>query len=381
MTVKILQGHCLDVLKTMPDESVHCCVTSPPYFGLRDYQVEGQIGLESTPEEYIGKLVEVFREVKRVLRKDGTLWCTIGDSFTSGNRTHRRDPDSKNLAALQTFDRLRTPNGLKPKDLIGIPWLLAFALRADGWYLRCDIVWEKPNCLPESVKDRPTKSHEYILLLSKSEHYYYDADAIKEPHGYNRWSSRRNQDAAVLDACYDGQAGKSSMLRTGQINPFPEGGRNKRSVWTVNTQPYPESHFAVFPEKLIAPCILAGCPARACAKCGAPYHTVFDRTVEPPPDRQNNNPFAHDPLTTHGEGASTLRNVVKTAAAGEIPTCNCNAGTVPGTVLDPFGGSGTTGKVAEDLGRNSIIIELKPEYVEMIERRTAQMGMFAMEAI
>jgi site-specific DNA-methyltransferase (adenine-specific)/site-specific DNA-methyltransferase (cytosine-N4-specific) len=217
---KILIGDSRPVLARFPDKSFQCCVTSPPYWGLRDYGIEGQIGAEMSLDGYIENLVSVFREIRRVLADDGTLWLNIGDSYTSGNRTWR-DTDKKNPARAMSY-RAPTPDGLKPKDLIGVPWRLAFALQADGWYLRSDIVWYKPNCQPESVKDRPTQSHEYIFLLSKSESYYYDHEAIKEP----------TQD-------------KSGM-------------RNRRTVWAVNTEPFKAAHFAVFPPNLVKPCILAG---------------------------------------------------------------------------------------------------------------------------
>jgi len=210
----ILEGDAIFALQSIPSESIQCCVTSPPYWGLRDYGVNGQIGLEETLQQFINRLVSVFSEIKRVLRPDGTLWLNIGDSYTSGGRSWRA-PDKKNPVRAMSV-RPDTPEGLKPKDLIGVPWRLAFALQADGWYLRSDIIWEKPNCMPESVKDRPTKAHEYIFLFSKSEKYYYDYQSI----------------------C--------------------ENGRNKRSVWSVNTQPFPEAHFATFPPKLIEPCIIAG---------------------------------------------------------------------------------------------------------------------------
>ncbi|WP_216818541.1 DNA-methyltransferase [Solirubrum puertoriconensis] len=197
-----------------------CCVTSPPYWGLRDYGVEEQIGAESEIDAYIDRLVRVFRAVRQSLKDDGTLWLNIGDSYTSGGRTWRQS-DKKNPARAMTY-RPQTPEGLKPKDLIGVPWRLAFALQKDGWYLRSDIIWYKPNCQPESVKDRPTQSHEYIFLFSKSEKYHYDFEAIKEPT----------------------KDGKQK--------------RNSRSVWSVNTEPYKEAHFAVFPPSLVKPCILAG---------------------------------------------------------------------------------------------------------------------------
>lgn len=215
----ILLGDCRELLKKIDDEQFQCCVTSPPYWGLRDYGVEGQIGAEMEIDDYINNLVILFREVKRTLRNDGVLWLNIGDSYTSGNRKWRQ-ADEKNPARAMSY-RPPTPEGLKPKDLIGVPWKLAFALQNDGWYLRSDIIWYKPNCQPESVKDRPTQSHEYLFLLTKSKKYYYDYQSIREPS-------------------VDGKL------------------RNKRSVWAVNTEPYKGAHFATFPYHLIEPCILAG---------------------------------------------------------------------------------------------------------------------------
>lgn len=228
----IINGNSLDVLKTIDSESVNCVVTSPPYYGLRDYGVDGQIGLEETPKEYIERLVEVFHEVKRVLRDDGTLWINIGDTFSSYSLCNM---------------------GLKPKDLIGIPWMLAFALRADGWYLRQDIIWHKPNPMPESVTDRCTKSHEYIFLLSKSKKYYFDHEAIKEDAVY-----KQDPRAGYGRLHYRGK--REGAKGTGQENFVAiKDKRNKRDVWRVNVKPFKEAHFATFPEALIEPCILAGC--------------------------------------------------------------------------------------------------------------------------
>ena len=248
----IIQGDALTRLKELPSESVDCCITSPPYFGLRDYGVEGQIGLEESPEAYVSKLVEVFREVRRVLKKEGTLWLNIGDSYASNWPCNRRNvigtgslPNGKREARPP-----RMGDGLKDKDLIGIPWMVAFALRADGWYLRSDIIWHKPNCMPESCRDRPTKSHEYIFLLSKSQKYYYDSDSIKEPAITTENRSGKGK--------YDGDGSMKARALTGS-DPNPLG-RNKRTVWTVATKPFAEAHFATFPEKLIEPCIKAGCP-------------------------------------------------------------------------------------------------------------------------
>ena len=217
---RLLVGDALGTLRTVPEATYQCCVTSPPYWGLRDYGVPHQIGAEPTLGEYLAHLVEVFREVRRTLRPTGTLWLNIGDSYTSGGRTWR-DADKKNPARGMTY-RAATPDGLKPKDLIGVPWRLAFALQDDGWYLRSDIIWHKPNGQPESVKDRPTRSHEYLFLLSKSERYLYDHEAIREP--------------------------SSSQ----------EAPKNRRTVWSINTEPTANAHFATFPRRLVEPCLLAG---------------------------------------------------------------------------------------------------------------------------
>lgn len=225
----VIQGDSRIELANVVDNTFQCCVTSPPYWGLRDYDTENQIGAEDCLEDYVNNLVLVFREVRRVLTDDGTLWLNIGDSYTSGNRTWR-DSDKKNQARGMDY-RPPTPNGLKPKDLIGVPWRIAFALQSDGWYLRSDIIWHKPNCQPESVKDRPTRSHEYIFLFSKSEHYYYNNEAIKEPTQTH---------------------GKTKNKRTVWAVDTLE------TVWNVNTEPFKGAHFAVFPRTLIRPCILAG---------------------------------------------------------------------------------------------------------------------------
>lgn len=332
----ILQGDALEQLKTLKSKSVNMCVTSPPYYGLRDYGVDGQIGLEDTPEQYIARLVDVFREVRRVLRDDGTLWLNIGDSY---NGSQKGSGGTGKMSAKQNSNKganyavggqpLKMDiKGLKHKDLIGIPWMLAFALRADGWYLRQDIIWAKPNPMPESVTDRCTKSHEYIFLLSKSAKYYYDAEAIQEKaaiadikntafggkkYGDNPDEQDHRKSGNIYNPKRNGLADKVLTVQGKEIKR--ELGiadenytvRNKRDVWTVSTKPFKEAHFATFPPKLIEPCILAGCP----------------------------------------EG---------------------------GVVLDPFFGSGTTGEVATRLMRKWIGIELNPKYIEIAKSRTAQMG-------
>lgn len=254
---KIYNENCLTGLKNLPDNSIDCCVTSPPYFGLRDYGTDEQIGLEETPELFVSKLVEVFTEVKRVLKDEGTLWLNLGDSYASQGggqveQTVRNSNDYVNAGQSKGKSR-KAPTGVKPKDLIGIPWMVAFALRSSGWYLRQDIIWSKPNPMPESVTDRCTKSHEYIFLLSKSTKYYYDAEAIKKEMECSEHDKRSRK----------GKKRFPTKLVNGIRGDNPERVyefANKRSVWTVNTRPYSEAHFATFPERLIIDCIKAGCP-------------------------------------------------------------------------------------------------------------------------
>jgi site-specific DNA-methyltransferase (adenine-specific) len=248
----LFTGDCLEVLRSLPSESVHCCVTSPPFWGLRDYGAEGQYGLESTPAEYVAKMVAVFREVRRVLRDDGTLWLNLGDSYGRGERVNnpsdrlRGQTGNTGQTGVVISDGYGAGAVMANKQLVGIPWRVAFALQADGWYLRQDIIWHKPNPMPESVTDRCTKAHEYIFLLSKNERYYFDAEAIKEKAAYagemrGGSTNRYEQNESGMDC---------KVYNT----------RNKRSVWTVNTAPFKGAHFATYPPKLIEPCILAGCP-------------------------------------------------------------------------------------------------------------------------
>ena len=297
MKCNITIGDCREVLAAMPEKSVQCCVTSPPYFGLRDYGNDDQIGLEQTPEAFVAELVKVFQAVKRVLKDDGTLWLNLGDSY-NGSGGAGGDYNKGGLKEGQPKFRGNKIRDLKPKDLIGIPWRVAFALQADGWYLRQDIIWSKPNPMPESVTDRCTKAHEYIFLLSKKPKYFYDAEAVREenadPNRTNYVCGSRSN-GENKDRNDNDMAERSAM--------FVANGRNKRSVWEVTTKPYSGAHFATFPPDLIKPCILAG------------------------------------------------------TKAGD-------------TVLDPFGGSGTTGMVALELGRSAELIELNPEYAEIAEERT-----------
>jgi len=354
MTIKILQGNCLDKLKDLPEQSVNTCITSPPYWGLRDYgtaEWEGgdpncdhvanpnatkkmgnkefnenrpsrentktkgyyekqcpkcgavrkdkQLGMEDTPEEFVENLVEVFREVKRVLRDDGTVWLNLGDSYSSGGRTTTTNQTLRGDKDYGVTSP-KPSKGIKPKDLIGIPWRVAFALQADGWYLRQDIIWRKPNPMPESVKDRCTKAHEYIFLLSKQSKYYFDNEAIKEDAKFPQGPNSSNK---IRKGVGDPKMQTRGGLHKIGANPK----KNKRSVWTVTTKPFKGAHFATFPMDLIEPCVLAGCPKG-------------------------------------------------------------------GTVLDPFGGSGTTGIVANNHNRNAILIELNEDYINLANKRIEKQG-------
>ncbi len=251
--VKLYRGDVLDGLRHLADESVQTVVTSPPYWGLRDYGVEGQLGLEPTPEEYVDRMVEIFAEVRRVLKADGTLWLNMGDSYANDYKWGGAT-GGKHASALHgsQIGRAKRRTGLKPKDLVGIPWRVAFALQADGWYLRQDIIWHKPNPMPESVRDRCTKAHEYIFLLSKASHYHFDSSAMHEPDSGT--DHRRNETPEIER----GQPGVSPHRGLRKETGRNGAGRNKRSVWTVPTRPYPGAHFATFPKKLIEPCIKAG---------------------------------------------------------------------------------------------------------------------------
>jgi len=250
----ILQGDCIKMLANVPEKSVQTCVTSPPYFGLRDYGVEGQIGLEETPEAYVQRLVEVFRSVKRVLRDDGTIWLNLGDSYSAQRwSSGGGQPMNKNRDTHRSGNHAKN-SGLPDKNLLGIPWRVAFALQADGWYLRQDIIWHKPNPMPESVTDRCTKAHEYIFLLSKSPTYYYDNDAIREPYVNVEKEATSRKITGFRDDFLGGHSSKGK----GRESFYKNGGRNRRSVWTVTTKPYKGAHFATFPPDLITPCILAG---------------------------------------------------------------------------------------------------------------------------
>jgi DNA modification methylase len=372
MSVRIIVGDCRDTLRTLPDASVHCCVTSPPYFGLRDYGHDGQMGLEPTPDEFVAALVEVFREVRRVLRDDGTVWLNLGDSYAAnGLRSDTRggfndryfgtdNGGGKQAETIGHVPPAVVPSGLKPKDLIGIPWRVAFALQADGWWLRQDIIWHKPNPMPESVTDRCTKAHEYIFLLSKSARYYYDAAAIAEEADV-----ANNRESAGIRRTAPGSTdhgGPASGVRDYAT-------RNRRSVWTVATKPFSDAHFATFPPDLIEPCVKAGTSEHGCCQeCGAPWERVVERTTATPGQRPGYTAGA-GAMRNDGERAGSFVDHTATTI-GWQPTCECPSHEpVPCTVLDPFGGAGTTGLVADRLGRNAILCELNPEYAAMAEAR------------
>lgn len=351
----ILNGDVIACLRSLPDACVQCVVTSPPYWGLRDYGVEGQIGLEPTPEEYVEKMVEVFREVRRVLRDDGTLWLNLGDSYASAWACGRRNVVGN--GSMENGKRDSRPNrvsgDIKEKDMVGIPWRVAFALQADGWYLRSDIIWSKPNPMPESVTDRPTKSHEYVFLLTKRARYFYDADAVREAHVSVDQSPRKSGVGNGLNRT-DRGVGREFFG-----NPA---GRNRRTVWEIPTQPTPEAHFATFPEALVEPCIKAGTSERgACPKCGAPWR----RSIL----SQSSGSGDHRAVPGQNKPFTIPRGEYLRSTIGWEPTCTCGGDPVPCIVLDPFGGSGTVAKVARDLGRSSILIEINPEYVQIAKKR------------
>jgi DNA modification methylase len=372
----------------IPDNSVDCVVTSPPYWGLRDYGLGDQgIGLEPTPEEYCTSMVAVFRDIRRVLKPTGTVWMNLGDSYSGGGSGQNfMESASRNVSVGTTkkqggfghIKTLRNPSsiGLKPKDLVGIPWRVAFALQADGWYLRSEIIWSKPNPMPESVTDRPTKAHEYIFLLTKSPKYYYDADAIREPV----LQSSLDREAKGFTAAFKGRhtmPGEHRSHSDTHNNFSNPKGRNKRSVWEITTQPYPEAHFATYPEKLVEPCILAGTSEKGvCAECGKPWEREVELTEEyaallasgkawqtTSPLRTSTNNIKRPPKQ-HPQNVPPKHNTI-----GWQPTCECNAGVIPGTVLDPFAGSATTLAVAQRLGRKGIGIELNSEYIELAVNR------------
>jgi DNA modification methylase len=367
---------CGDVLERMEDiasESIQCCVTSPPYFGLRNYGADGQIGLEPSPEAYVAKMVEVFRGVRRVLRKDGTLWLNLGDSYagstmTGGNNGINASGGKSGYKQKRQFDKPRDFSGLRPKNLIGIPWRVAFALQADGWILRQDIIWHKPSPMPSSVTDRCTTAHEYIFLLAKSERYSYDAEAVKEAFADERMGSPGGGTRNYAPG--DRNDGTDSRILQWNSDGAIKG-RNRRSVWKVSTKPYKGAHFATFPPDLIEPCILAGTSAEGCcSNCRAPLIRQTSKTK-----LKRSRPNAYTKRThEEGTGNACANDVAGVAVEtlGWAPSCDCAAEVMPCTVLDPFAGSGTTLQVARHHGRNGVGIELNPDYIELAKARIMQ---------
>lgn len=461
-------GDCRETMRKMPGASVQCVVTSPPYLGLRHYKIPpsvwggdsacehdwddgankyeghrgkrgqvaqtkwqkqdthpnnakmdvkeatctkcgawlGCLGLEPSPKQYVEHLVEVFREIRRVLRPDGVAWLNLGDSFAASGGSHAgRDDNQVGVGAKAAHEagqadagRRIPPTGCKPKDLIGVPWMVAFALRDDGWYLRSEIIWAKANCLPESVTDRVTRSHEQIFMLTKEPRYYYDRHAILEPFADSSLQrvtqpNFENQTGGPKDygATGEGSANRSirRSLENVRDNILGGGGRNKRSVWTIPSEPTPEAHFATFPSKLVEPCILASTSERgACPKCGAPLERIVDRD-DTVPQTERRRKLAQSAVarnvvsggiskSTLGAGTGGDVPATKNTTIGWQPTCECGpVSTVPCVVLDPFMGSGTTGKVAQDLGRDWIGGDMNPDYAKIAAKRTAQAGLLA----
>lgn len=365
----------------LADGCVQCVVTSPPYWGLRDYDVPGQLGLEPTPEEYVAKMVQVFREVRRVLRDDGCCWMNLGDSYNSqpGQRSVDDKAGSKQATNRGSNDvGSRSCPGLKPKDLVGIPWRVAFALQADGWYLRSEVIWSKPNPMPESVTDRPTKAHEQIFLLTKSARYFYDAEAVKEGVSPNSVFGLPRRQEPFPCAIPDGVNDKRTLAHLGNGSVGDPSGRNRRSVWHIPTQAYSGAHFATYPEALVEPCILAGTSEKGCCpKCGKCWERVTSK--ERVPTRSGNTSKVYvdpdgSPYKQHsGEivgNRDPFRHCTVANTVGWRPVCKCNAGDpVPCIVLDPFNGSGTTGAVAVRHGRRYVGLDLSADYIEMATRR------------
>ena len=392
---ELLQGDCLQQLATLPAASVQCCITSPPYWGMRDYGTPGQLGLEATPDEYVANMVAVFRAVRRVLRDDGTLWLNLGDSYAGSGpsgasyqseTTKRRegmDTDgafriSKTLGQRGlTYAEKKPipPPGLKPKDLVGIPWRVAFALQADGWYLRQDIIWHKPNPMPESVTDRCTKAHEYIFLLTKSARYYYDNEAVKErgvmAAGDSAGSMQRDtQETHGLGGGNSGiNLAKQKLAAELQENGYSM--RNKRSVWTVTTKPFKGAHFATFPPDLIEPCVLAGTSHfGACAECKTPYQRLIEKGDVPNRKTRDNLLGVYPGRKTTTRLNTVDMAVIPTTTTGWGKMCNCTTDAVePCVILDPFSGAGTTGVVAIKHSRCYIGTELNPDYLEISRKR------------
>ena len=404
-----LLGDVREELRSVATESIHTVVTSPPYWGLRDYGSEprvwggdpecshvwadtacrscgawcGSLGFEPTPELYVEHLVQVFRAVRQVLRKDGTVWLVLGDSYAGSaqgwgkNRQWAGPKQATNRGSLNRppdtiyqrppgYISSLQPNGLKPKDLVGIPWRVALALQADGWWLRSDIIYSKPNPMPERVTDRPTTSHEHVFLLSKSKRYFYDADAIREDNSLGSLKRCKPGEAIPKHRKFGGSTRANPNFLDGQV--FQANGRNARSVWTIPTAPFPGGHFATFPTALVERCIKAGTSKHGCcAECGAPWARVVEKTVH-----QNSREPAHVPDNSPTKTNSTGWAPTTAPTDRWLPVCKHDVPVVPCTVLDPFVGSGTTALVAKKLGCYCVGIDLSEEYLKMAVERCRQ---------
>jgi DNA modification methylase len=376
MSYEVLLGDCIESMKKLPAESVDMCVTSPPYYGLRNYQNDEQIGLEATLGGYINNMVAVFEEVRRILKPQGTLWLNLGDSY-NGSGGAGGDYAKGGMREGQPKYPGRKEPSMKRKEIMGVPWRVAFALSEAGWWLRQDIIWNKPNCMPEPVKDRCTKNHEYIFLLTKQEKYFYDHEAIKEPvkeeslkRAQNSWDSDHPSTGFHGEGIHTAQMGKRF------VNPT---GRNKRSVWTVNPKPYKGAHFAVFPPDLIEPCILAGTSAKGCcSKCGKAYLRLTEGVATKAPSINKKASITQ----TGGVGTERLNGSQKQYhTVGWEQGCDCNADVVPAVVFDPFGGSGTTAGVAIKNGRKAILCELNEEYAALIPSRIESISQIQKEVL
>jgi DNA modification methylase len=439
MKNKILQGDIIELVRrTLAAKSVNTIITSTPYFGLRDYDLPPTnwpevsyapmaglpevtipamtccFGLEDSIEAYVGHMVLVFRGLWRVLRDDGVAFLNLGDSYTSNGGNRQYGSYDGNTGRSDAPEQRININNLKPKNLCGIPWRCAFALQADGWYLRNDIIWSKANPLPESVRDRCTKAHEYLFLLAKSERYWYDQDAIREPNSENihgglspkqhkQWTIDNASQKTALGTQHQGRNKRTVWTYIDQIaehnelfaftlarlvSDHPElldsildeygaTSAEKSDVWHLSSQSYKGAHFAVMPEALVEPCLLAGCPAQVCVECGEPWVRVVEKETVEHPSRRGSGPIRQLASADAGQGQvnlekSNLGMNNKTKTLAFTPTCKCSAPTRPGIVLDPFFGSGTVGRVAKKNKRDWLGIELNPDYVKLARKRLDQ---------